>query len=109
MQVEDNNFRGSASGEMAVTSLLELSKEKEKTKRYLLLAACFMFLVGCSFIVFAPEGKEIVSYVVSGALTIVSLGAIGVSSFKLKTPITEITANKFVKHEIEKQENSTWG
>lgn len=100
MQVEDNNFRGFASGQMAVASLLELAKEKEKTKRYLLLAACFMLLTGCSFVVFSPEGKETISYIVSGALIIISLGAIGVSSFKLKTPITEVTANEYVKQQI---------
>ncbi|BFM10979.1 hypothetical protein R50072_11320 [Simiduia litorea] len=105
MDIEDSNFRGSASGELAVSSLLELAKEKEKTKRFLLLAACFMFLVGCAFVIFAPDGKETVSYLVSGALTIISLGAIGVSSFKLKTPVVEVAASEFVKGEIRRQQN----
>ena len=63
----------------------ETLKEYERTKRLLIAVAAFCLISGAALIVFAPAGKESVSYVIAGATMILSLGAIGVQEFKIKT------------------------
>ena len=60
-------------------------KEYERTQRLLIVVAAFCLISGAALIVFAPFGKESVSYLVAGATTILSWGAIGVQEFKIRT------------------------
>jgi hypothetical protein len=67
-------------------------REKETTKR-ILIAAVTLFAIACGLgIIFAPEGREYVAWGVAPALYVLSLGAIGVSRFALKTPMATINA-----------------
>lgn len=60
-------------------------KQMEQTKRLLIIVAGVCLLAGGALLVFAPQGKEGVSYIVASTLTILSLGAIGIQEFRLKT------------------------
>ena len=62
-----------------------IHRELERTKRLLIGVAGFCLIAGAALIVFAPQGKEGVSYVVAAALLILSLGAIGVQEFRIRT------------------------
>ena len=94
MQVNHEGFSASVSGQEAVKALSDIMltriKEKEKTKR-LLIVVTFILLVFAAFIpLFTPEGKEINSYVTSAALIIMALGAIGATRFSIKAPGVEV-------------------
>jgi hypothetical protein len=57
----------------------------EKTKRLLIVVAAVCLMVGSALVVFAPAGKEGISYVVAALLGVLPLGAIGVQEFRMKT------------------------
>jgi hypothetical protein len=73
-------------------ALVAIQRELERTRRLLIVVAGFCILAGAALIVFAPQGKEGVSYVVGAALVVLSLGAIGVQEFRLKTVGLQIDA-----------------
>lgn len=83
MQINDT---GSASGDKAVEMLGEITIQREKTKRVSLLISLVLGMFISIILVFAPEGKEHISYIVSGIMGVVCLGCLGYSSigFKLK-------------------------
>lgn len=93
MDIRDGDFSGGASGKEAVAELGQLLKEKEKTKRMLIGAACLLFMVASLVIVFAPAGRETMSSVLGVALIIMALGAIGAATFKIKAPGIEVQTN----------------
>jgi hypothetical protein len=62
-----------------------IQKELEKTRRMLIAVAGFCLIAGAALIVFAPQGKEGVSYVVAVSLAILSLGAIGIQELRIRT------------------------
>jgi hypothetical protein len=57
----------------------------ERTKRLLIVVAAVCLMAGAALIVFAPAGKEGVSYVIATLLGILPLGAIGVQEFRIRT------------------------
>jgi hypothetical protein len=59
-------------------------REREKTKRLLIGAACLFFVVAALVVVFAPTGKENLAYILGAALVIMALGAIGAAHFRFK-------------------------
>jgi hypothetical protein len=59
--------------------------EMERTKRLLIVVAAFCLIAGGALVVFAPQGKEGVSYVVAASIVILSLGAVGVQEFRIRT------------------------
>lgn len=80
------NDTGSASGDRAVQMLGEITIQREKTRRISLLISLILGILLSLILVFAPEGRETISYIVSGIMGILSLGCLGYSSigFKLK-------------------------
>jgi hypothetical protein len=61
-----------------------MQPEMERTRRLLIVVAGLCIVAGAALIVFAPAGKEGVSYLVAAALTVLSLGAIGVQEFRFR-------------------------
>jgi hypothetical protein len=86
MEIRERDFEGLATGAEAVQGLGQLAKEREKTKRLLIGAACLLFTIAALVVVFAPTGRENLSYVLGAALLVVSLGAIGAAQFKFRVP-----------------------
>jgi hypothetical protein len=62
-----------------------MHKEMQSTKRLLIIVAAACLLGGAALVVFAPTGKEQVSYIVATLLAILPLGAIGVQEFRIRT------------------------
>ena len=48
------------------------------------------FVIAAIVIVFAPAGKEKLSYILGAALIVMALGAIGASQFRFKLPGIEV-------------------
>ena len=86
MVFNDGASMGSASGVAAVEALTDVLREKEKTRRLLIGAACFFLCVAALIVMFSPAGKETMSYILGASLLIVALGAIGVAKFKISAP-----------------------
>jgi hypothetical protein len=91
MQIDDGSFRGGATGREAVAELGILLREKEKTRRLLIAAACLLFIVASLVIVFAPAGKETASVILGVVLIIFALGSIGVAAFNIKAGGVEVS------------------
>src|SRR5216683_314386 len=51
-----------------------IKREMETTRRLLIVVAAICLIVGASLIVFAPSGKEGVSYAIAAALVVLPLG-----------------------------------
>ena len=92
MRVDSHDFRGSATGD-AVETLAQVLAEREKTKRLLIGAACLLFIIAALVAVFAPSGKEGLSYALSAVLVVIALGAIGAAQFKVRLPGINVEAN----------------
>ena len=86
MNVEDRDFRGAASGNRAVEELGAIAREREKTKRVLIGAACIFVIVAALIMMFAPADKEKLGYIIGAALVVMALGAIGAAQFRFKAP-----------------------
>ncbi|MFZ6675779.1 hypothetical protein [Undibacterium sp. Xuan67W] len=97
MQIDDGGFRGGATGQEAVAELGVLLREKEKTKRLLIAAACLLFIVASMVIVFAPAGKETASVILGVVLIIFALGAIGAAAFKIKAGGVEVSTTNEIQ------------
>ena len=93
MDIHDGDFKGGASGNVAVETLGQVLAEREKTKRLLISAACLFFVIAALVIVFAPAEKQNLAYLLGAALMIVALGAVGASRFKLKIPGVMVETN----------------
>ena len=68
--------------------------EMEQTKRLLIRVAGLCLIAGAALVVFAPQGKEGVSYVVATALVVLSLGAVGIQEFRVRTLGVRIDAGE---------------
>jgi hypothetical protein len=68
--------------------------EMERTRRMLIAVAAICLMAGAALVVFAPPGKEGVSYVVAALLGILPLGAIGVQEFRIRTIGVQIEAGE---------------
>ncbi len=67
--------------------------EQEKTKRLGLVLSVILLIVAMLIVLFSPEGKEIVSYWIGGALLLFSAGAAGYKRLWAKTPLIEVDAD----------------
>ena len=65
-------------------------REREKTRRILIIVVAALVIAAGMEMVFAPEGRQIPAYIISPILLVLALGAIGVSRFVLKTPGAEL-------------------
>jgi len=86
MHLQDRDFHGAASGKRAVEELGTIAREKEKTKRLLIGAACLFVIVASLVITFSPVEKEKQGYAIGAALIVMALGAIGATQFRVKGP-----------------------
>lgn len=68
-------------------------RETEKTRRTALWLAAALLGISCLTPVFAPAGREVVSYWVSAALFIFAAGAAGFSALRIKGLGQEILAS----------------
>ena len=59
-------------------------EETEKTKRTAIIVGCLCLLSSAAVLLFAPSGKEIVSYVIAFVLFIVAAGAFGFTRVAVK-------------------------
>lgn len=88
MQLEEDDFKGKASGDNAVNNLAILSvermREKEKTKRLLIIIVFLLVALAIVIMLFSPPEKESVAYVIGAVLIVLALGAIGAPKFALK-------------------------
>jgi len=91
MQIPDT---GTATGEKAVNILGKIAKEKEHTKRWSLVVALTLGMFSGLILVFAPAGREVVSYTVASITGIICLGCLGYSSIKIKTKFLELWTKK---------------
>lgn len=73
-------------------------KETQRTRRFAMALAAILLALACLIPVFAPEGRESLSYWVGIALFIFSGGAIGYSSVRYKSGNYEIEAGKEGDH-----------
>ncbi|WP_434428322.1 hypothetical protein [Nannocystis pusilla] len=71
-----------------------MHSEAEKTKRLLIVVAAVCVLAGSVMIVLAPIGKEGVSYAIAAVLSVLSLGAVGIQQFRVRTLGIEIAAGR---------------
>ena len=90
MEIKDDDFQASASGQTAVDTLGELARERlrqrETTKRLLIGAVTLLFIFAGVIMLFAPEGRQQIGYIIGVVLVILALGAIGASKFVLQVP-----------------------
>ncbi|MEM0966108.1 MAG: hypothetical protein AAGJ81_08180 [Verrucomicrobiota bacterium] len=69
--------------------------ENEKTKRMCLWIACISFISSCLVLIFGPEGKEVMTYLLGASLMIISAGAVGYKRVWGKTEKFEFGASNF--------------
>jgi len=67
-------------------------KEQEKTKRISLILAVVLVIISVFLLIFAPKGKETLSYIVCGVLFVFAAGAVGYKRIWGKIPFTEFGA-----------------
>lgn len=93
MRMIDNDvsgdvFSAEANGMGGVSNLREIAverlRQKEKTKRILIIGEFCLVAFAVSIMVFAPNEKEKVAYIVGAILLVLALGAIGASRFVFK-------------------------
>lgn len=97
MEVKDDEFSGRASGDVAEKALSLVVRERivqrEQTKRLLIAVVAGLFVVAVVAILFAPQGKEIVGWILGSVLIVLALGAIGASRFLLKVPGAQLNTS----------------
>lgn len=87
----------------------ERIREKEKTKRLLIIVVFLLFIFsGLSFL-FAPEGRELTANIIGAALLVLALGAIGVLKFALRLPGVEVKAEGKLAEEVGQDDDSYLG
>ena len=67
-------------------------KKQEKTKRVSLILAVVLVIISVFLLIFAPEGKETLSYIVCSILFVFAAGAVGYKRIWGKLPFTEFRA-----------------
>jgi len=99
---ENNILRGtdiniSRDSEIFIKERTELHKkyieQQEKTKRISLVLAVVLILFATALLIFAPEGKETLSYIVCGVLFVFAAGAVGYKRIWGKIPFAEFEAD----------------
>jgi len=97
MELRDDNLvikAGPGTRQQALDYGIARFREREKTRRVLVLAVTALAIVSGIEMVFAPSGREVIAFIITPLLLVLSLGAIGVSRFVLKTPAAEISAGE---------------
>ena len=86
----------------------ERLREREKTRRLLLLVAASAFLVGAIIITFAPADKQNIAYILGAVMIIFTLGSIGASQLVLKMLGVEVSAKdeRLLRDIVAKSETS---
>ncbi|WP_299980533.1 hypothetical protein [uncultured Pseudoteredinibacter sp.] len=69
-------------------------KEQYKNERLAMILSVVLVLVTILTVFLAPEGKEIISYWVGGALILVIAGILGYTKLSIRSGETKIAANK---------------
>ncbi len=69
-------------------------EEQEKTKRLWLVLSVIALLSALALIVFAPEGRETLSYWIGGALLVFSAGAAGFKRVWGKSKVFSLGADQ---------------
>lgn len=91
-EYSNGQTRVHAKGVKAVEGVNRLMVEREKTRRLLIVSTVALTVIALLLVVFVPEERANVGYIVSGVLLILALGSIGVTVFGLKIPGAEINA-----------------
>jgi hypothetical protein len=68
-------------------------REQEKTRRIAMILAAILFISSLLVIVFAPKGREELSYWIGGTLLIFSAGSAGYKRLWAKGPLLTFEAN----------------
>ncbi len=68
--------------------------EQEKTKRLALILSSILFICALFIVVFAPEGREELSYWIGGTLLLFSASAAGYKRLWAKGPLLSIESNE---------------
>ena len=96
----DGKFRISSSGKEAVQAQAQIlladikSKTMQKLGLYVLAA---VFLVGAALlVVFAPDGRQVVSSIIAFGLVAVAAGSAGYARFSVKVPGASIDAGDLI-------------
>ena len=100
---EDNIVEIAKSQFPRLEAKVAMHLELERTKRLLIIVAAICVLAGSVLIVFAPTGKEGVSYAIAAVLAVLSLGAVGIQEFRIRTVGTEIASGRAALEHREKQ------
>lgn len=87
------DFTGSANGYESEERLSDMYKEHQKTKRLFVGISLILVLVAVVSVIYAPDGREDVGYVIGAVLIIFALGAIGATKFNFKIPGVEMSAD----------------
>jgi hypothetical protein len=82
--IEGTNI-GDGARELSKLSELHI-REREKTKRLLLVLVAVLIIFAVLVMLFSPPGQENVGYILGAAIMVLALGGIGVSQFVLKMP-----------------------
>ncbi len=69
-------------------------REQEKTKRLALILSSVLFICALAIVMFAPEGREELSYWIGGTLLLFSSGAAGYKRLWAKGPLLSFEAGE---------------
>ena len=61
-------------------------REHNRTKRLGLIISAVMLVGSCCIIIFAPQGRELASYIIGAFLVLTAAGVAGFTAVKLKVP-----------------------
>ncbi len=95
---QSSAFRDAKSAQSFIKLRSEVHKlyivEIEKTKRISLVLSVILLLSAMLIVMFAPQGKEVLSYWFGAALVIFSAGAAGYRRLWAKAPMIEIESGQ---------------
>jgi hypothetical protein len=88
MEIREDDFSANAIGREAVNNLhdfaVERLRQKEKTKRMLMIGVFGLVTVATIILLFVPVIREKFAPIIGAILLVLALGAIGVSKFAFK-------------------------
>ena len=67
-------------------------ENQTKIRIALYIVSCVFILVAAGLVVFAPDGREVLTAIISLALFAIAVGIAGFSFFKVKTPLIQAEA-----------------
>jgi len=76
---------GPGSRQQALEYGIARLREREKTKRAMSVLVALLVVAAGALVLFAPTGRETLSYVLSPVILVIAIGAIGATRFTLKT------------------------